>query len=73
MRCCRLGGEAFEAILRRRPEIAGEISGTLAHRRVGLDTAREEASGEALRDRMKTTQNAFLSRMRDFFGLSALN
>jgi len=71
VRCYRLGKEAFEAVLRRRPEIAEVISGTLAQRRVGLDTAREEANGEALRDRMKSTQNAFLTRMRDFFGLAA--
>jgi CRP-like cAMP-binding protein len=70
VRCYRLSKEAFESILRRRPEMAEEISGTLAHRRIGLDAAREEAGGEALRERMKTTQNAFLARMRDFFGLA---
>ena len=65
----RLSKEAFEAILRRRPEMAEEISATLAARRVGLDSAREEASEEALREKMKSTQRAFLLRMRDFFAL----
>ncbi len=68
--CYRLSKEAFEAVLRRRPEIVEELSATLAARRVGLEAVREEASGEALRDRMKTTQNIFLLRMRDFFGLA---
>ena len=67
--CYRLSKEAFEAILRRRPEMAEEISATLAARRVGLDSAREEASEEALREKMKSTQRAFLLRMRDFFAL----
>ncbi len=67
--CYRLSKEAFEAILRRRPEIVEEISATLAHRRVELDAAREGASEEAKREQMKTTQMAFLVRMRDFFGL----
>jgi CRP-like cAMP-binding protein len=69
--CYRLSKEAFQAILHRRPEIVDEISATLAHRRIGLDAAREEASEEALRDRMKSTQNAFLHRMRNFFGLAS--
>ena len=69
--CYRLSKEAFEAVLRRRPEIVEEISATLAHRRIGLDAAREEASGEALRDRVKMTQKAFLVRIRDFFGLAS--
>jgi CRP-like cAMP-binding protein len=70
VRCYRLSKDAFESILRRRPELVEEISATLAQRRIGLDAAREEASGEATRDRMKTTQRAFLLRMRDFFGLA---
>jgi hypothetical protein len=36
---------------------------------VGLDAAREEASGEAVSERVKKTQKAFLHCMRDFFGL----
>ena len=70
VKCYRLGKEAFKDILRRRPELAEDISVTLARRRVGLDAAREEASEEGMRDRVKTTQKAFLHCMRDFFGLT---
>lgn len=70
VRCYRLCKEAFESILRRRPEITEEISATLAHRRIALEAARGEAGEEALRERMKTTQNAFLVRMCEFFGLA---
>jgi small-conductance mechanosensitive channel/CRP-like cAMP-binding protein len=69
--CYRLSREAFESILLRRPELVDDISATLAYRRVGLEAAREEASEEALRDRIQTTQHAFLVRMRDFFGLAS--
>jgi len=69
VKCYRLGKDAFKDILRRRPEMAEEISATLARRRVGLDAAREEASGEAVSERVKKTQKAFLHCMRDFFGL----
>ncbi|MGB8353345.1 MAG: mechanosensitive ion channel family protein [Chthoniobacteraceae bacterium] len=69
VKCYRLSKEGFQEILRGRPEIADEISGTLAYRRMGLNAAREEANEEVMRDRMKATQKAFLLRMRDFFGL----
>ena len=72
VKCYRLGKEAFKDILRRRPELAEDISATLARRRVGLDAARQEASEEGLRDRVKTTQKAFLHCMRDFFGLAGV-
>ena len=68
--CYRLSKDAFEAILRRRPEIIEEISATLAHRRIGLDAARDQASEEALRDQLKNTQRAFLHRIRDFFSVA---
>ena len=71
VKCYRLGREAFEAIVRRRPEIAEAISLTLAKRRVGLDSAREEATEEALRERMQKTQGALLRRIRSFFALAS--
>ena len=73
VKCYRLGKEAFKDILRRRPELAEDIAATLARRRVGLDAAREEASEEGMRDRMQTTQKAFLHCMRDFFGLAGFS
>src|ERR1700731_336098 len=71
VKCYRLGREGFEGIVRRRPEIAEAISLTLAHRRVGLEVAREEASEEALRERMQKTQGALLRRIRSFFALGS--
>ena len=71
VKCYRLSKETFEAILQRRPEIAEEISATLAHRRAGLDAVREEVSDEALRDRVNQHQMALLLRIRQFFALDA--
>ncbi|HEY4283209.1 MAG TPA: mechanosensitive ion channel family protein [Chthoniobacterales bacterium] len=71
VKCYRLGREAFQAIVRRRPEIAEAISLTLAHRRVGLDTAREEATEEAMREKMQNAQGALLRRIRNFLALTA--
>ena len=69
--CYRLGREAFETLVRRRPEIAEAISLTLAHRRIGLDAAREEATEEALRERMKRAQGVLLRRIEQFFGIGS--
>jgi CRP-like cAMP-binding protein len=71
VRCYRLGKEALESILHRRPEIAEQISQTLAQRRVELDTIVEEAGEEALHERMRKTQGAILRRIRDFFKLGS--
>jgi CRP-like cAMP-binding protein len=71
VRCYRLSKEMFEAILRRRPEIAEEISATLAHRRAGLDAVREQVSEEAMRERVKQTQMDLLVRIRQFFALGS--
>lgn len=70
VKCYRLSKETFEAILKRRPEMAEEISATLAHRRAGLDAVREEVSDEVLHERMKHTQTALLLRIRHFFALN---
>jgi small-conductance mechanosensitive channel/CRP-like cAMP-binding protein len=69
-KCYQLSKDAFEEIVRRRPEIAEEIAVTLARRRMGLDAAREEASEESTRDRMRSTEKTFLRNMRNFFGLA---
>lgn len=67
--CYRLDKKAFHDILRRRPEIAEDISLILARRRVELDGIREGLNEEAMRQRMLHTQHDFLNRIRDFFGL----
>jgi CRP-like cAMP-binding protein len=69
VKCYRLGKEAFQAILQRRPELVEDLSRTLARRRVELEAVREEASEEALRERVQKTQGAVLRRIREFFAL----
>jgi len=68
--CYRLGKEPFEDILRRRPEIAEQMSVILARRRVELDAVRQQVSEEALRKRMSKMQGALLCRIREFFGIN---
>src|SRR5262249_41188920 len=68
--CYRLGKEPFEDILRRRPEIAEQMSVILARRRVELDAVRQQVSEEALRKRMSKMQGALLCRVRELFGIN---
>ena len=67
--CYRLDKSAFQEIIKRRPEIAEDISHVLARRRVELEAIREELSEEAVRLRMHKTQTALLDRIREFFRL----
>ncbi len=71
--CYRLDKEAFHDILRRRPEIAEDISHILARRRVELEGVREGLNEEAMRQRMRYTQSDFLNRIRKFFTLDKQN
>jgi small-conductance mechanosensitive channel/CRP-like cAMP-binding protein len=64
--CYRLDKEAFESILRARPDIAGEISTVIAQRRSELDSRRGEASAKLA---AAPQRDAILARIRDFFGL----
>ncbi len=63
--CYRLDKSAFEAILRARPDIAGEISVVIARRRGELDAVRETASA----GRAGQQNDAIRQRIRQFFGL----
>ena len=67
--CYRLDKESFKDILRRRPEIAEDISRVLARRRAELDAVREGLSEEAMRQRMTNHQGDLLRRIRNFFSL----
>ena len=69
MLCYRLDKRAFQEIMKRRPEIAEDISHVLARRRVELEAVREELSEEAKRARMNHTQTDLLDRIREFFRL----
>ncbi|HKP86608.1 MAG TPA: mechanosensitive ion channel family protein [Blastocatellia bacterium] len=69
VKCYRLDQQAFKDILRHRPELAEDISCTLARRRVELEAVREELNEEVIRSRMRYAQNEFLHRIREFFRL----
>ncbi|MFL6216033.1 MAG: cyclic nucleotide-binding domain-containing protein [Blastocatellia bacterium] len=71
VKCYRLDKEAFRDILRERPEIAEEISHTLARRRVELDAVREALTEDLIQQRMQHTQSALAQRIRDFFKLDS--
>jgi small-conductance mechanosensitive channel/CRP-like cAMP-binding protein len=67
--CYRVDKEAFNDILKRRPEIAEDISEQLARRRVELDAAREGLNEEAMQARLRYHQGDLLQRIRRFFTL----
>lgn len=67
--CYRLDKESFNKVLRRRPELAEDISHILARRRVELEAVRDGLNEEAKRQRMSHTQGDFLRRIRKFFTL----
>jgi len=67
--CYRVDKEAFNDILKRRPEIAEDISEQLARRRVELDAAREGLNEEAKQARLRYHQGDLLDRIRRFFTL----
>lgn len=69
--CYRLDKEAFDRVLRERPEIANEISGILAQRQVSLLAARENLDAEGRRRRLATERNKILAGIQRFFGLDA--
>ncbi len=69
--CWRLEKEAFQEILRRKPEFAGPIADLLAERRVGLLAAREKLDDRTRGHRLKQEQTDVLARMRRFLGLPA--
>ncbi len=68
--CYRLDKDDFERIVVERPEIAEQISGTLAHRRVELEAIREGLDAETKRQREATEQRRILKHIQDFFALS---
>ena len=65
--CYRIDKESFQNIIRRRPEVAEDISHVLANRRVALEAAREGLNEEAAKQRLQSTQGDLLKRIRDFF------
>ncbi|MGI8995112.1 MAG: cyclic nucleotide-binding domain-containing protein [Pyrinomonadaceae bacterium] len=67
--CYRVNKEVFEEGLRRRPEIARDISRLLARRRVELDSVLGQLNADVLRQQMQNLHGDFLHRIRKFFSL----
>ena len=67
--CFRLDKAGFQNIIEERPEIASEMSKTLAERRVELMSMREGLDAEAKRAREAAERQAILGKIQDFFGL----
>jgi CRP-like cAMP-binding protein len=67
--CFRLDKTGFERILHDRPEIAAQISGTLARRDVELATVLEGLDEDARKARMAHAETRMLDKIQEFFGL----
>jgi CRP-like cAMP-binding protein len=67
--CYRADKDSFQEILRKRPEIAEDISKVLARRRAELEAAVENLTEEAKRARMRDHEGDLLQRIRNFFAL----
>jgi small-conductance mechanosensitive channel/CRP-like cAMP-binding protein len=67
--CYRLDKEGFLQILQRRPEIAEGMSHLLTDRKLRLDAIREGLTQSAMHQRVASTQQALLNRIRTFFTL----
>lgn len=67
--CLRVDRKDLEGIIQHRPEIASEISGVLATRRVELAAAREGLDSDAKSQRLNNERSRILHSIRGFFAL----
>lgn len=67
--CLRVDRKDLEGIIQHRPEIASEISGVLATRRVELEAARDGLDLAAKSRRLSSERSRILHSIRDFFAL----
>jgi small-conductance mechanosensitive channel/CRP-like cAMP-binding protein len=67
--CYRVEKADFHRILQERPEIAAEISGILAKRRVELLALHKDLGDEAKKAKMADEREKILGKVRQFFGL----
>jgi small-conductance mechanosensitive channel/CRP-like cAMP-binding protein len=67
--CYRLDKPAFQELLERRPEVAGQLADILTHRREELLVAKDNLSHEAAAERRRATRKDLLDQIRGFFGL----
>ena len=67
--CFRLGKETFEQVLLARPDIVGELSEKLAHRRVELIAVREGLDAKGKQARQAKERERIVDGIKSFFGL----
>ena len=67
--CFRLGKDTFESVLRDRPELANELSDTLAARRVNLIEKRDGLDAEGRMSLHSAERDRILDGIKGFFGL----
>jgi CRP-like cAMP-binding protein/small-conductance mechanosensitive channel len=67
--CFRLGQDTFKTVLLARPEIATELSATLATRRVELSAARGEIETTSVGEREASERDRILRGIKAFFAL----
>lgn len=67
--CYRLDKQAFQHVLRQRPELAEQVADTLAHRTVALQAVKQELDDEGRRQQVADTRRDLLDKIRAFFGL----
>jgi CRP-like cAMP-binding protein len=67
--CLRVDKDDFREVLAGRPELAQEISGILAQRRVELDTVKENLDADSRSRRVMTENKRILAAIRNFFGM----
>ncbi|TMB30069.1 MAG: mechanosensitive ion channel [Deltaproteobacteria bacterium] len=67
--CYRLDKEAFQRVLKVRPQIMDSVSGVMARRRVELATVREGLDADQRKERVKEERNRILASLQTFFGL----
>ncbi len=68
--CYRLDKSAFQAIVRRRPDLAEEVASVLAKREVELAAVKENLDEEAKHLRMASARTDLLHSIRSFFALN---
>ena len=67
--CLRVDRKDLERIIKDRPEIASEISGVLAARRVELLAVREGLDSDQKRERLDNEHSRILNAIQSFFAL----
>ncbi|MBI3183984.1 MAG: mechanosensitive ion channel [Myxococcales bacterium] len=68
--CYRLDKNAFEEVIRRRPELAEDVAEILARRRRELTAAKEGLDQESNSRQLAEDKRDILGKIRQFFGLS---